>query len=351
MQHLYSFSFHLAGRCPDVEIMSVEELPQYEQTLAETEAALKLDPTNEELLTIRATLSELVVYLRVAAAAAGHTSSSAASAAANEASVPTASAPSSTTSTSTPAQPTSATGPSVTAPSVSSSLASSASVPTFSAAYAPFAEEGKLKWEVGMRVIARWPEDDKLYLARIEAIAGDDYEVLYLQYGNRAAVQASDLHKFTAPSPDDLLPGQVIYALHPGDGMFYEGMVEGTGSGGYGTYKVRFKENKHRQENKYYDIYIPEEFKGRRLQINTGPQFAIDDPLTAKFVLPDRLKRLDSDTDAQKKLKQMRAKSLKKQFQAAVEEAIETKKQQSWQSFQAKLKPTKLPGSGGPPKR
>jgi len=342
--------------------MSVEELPEYQKQLAEVEDLLKDDPQNEELLTMKATLVDLIETVQQLSQVAEVSEEAKAQQVGTEAVKP---------------------GDDEVHP-VAVGTAESTLPTANDASLTPVPPASALKitreWSVNDRVISRWPEDGQYYLAKIERIISPDgdlvpsvdvslaqrdrykFDVLYLQYGNSSLVESSDLSPFEPPPKSTLLPGQVVAAYWPEDGLFYEAVIEGPShshkaEGGpqakVAMFRVKFRHNRARSEKSSSDLYIPPEWQGKRVPIGGLAALtaaALSDDLDAElpgFVLPEKLKVLPSDSEAERKLKQLRARQLRKAYVLQSKEIMSAKKAQRWNDFQTKLKTGKLVHSLG----
>lgn len=300
-----------------------QDLLELETTLQETEGMLLIDPTNEELLAIKAQLVSAIAELK---AALGLTTTS--STTPPSATIPTSNGSSTTGNAAITSLPTAT-------PSLATiAVPSTKTDQSVKVVNIPLMQGEETKWPPGTRVIARWSEDDNWYLARVDSVDTSStnpvYSVTYLQYGNLGTVTAEDIKQFLPPTGSQLGAGQAIFAMHPNDGMFYEAMIESPSSavlgaaaslphGGAGYYRVKFRQNRQRLDVHYNNIYIPPEFSGKILPVSASSAMqALEDPLNHKLVLPDSLKILDSDSEAERKLKQMRAKSMKKAYNLKV---------------------------------
>lgn len=126
-------------------------------------------------------------------------------------------------------------------------------------------------WAVGARVVALWPEDQQLYVARIESEPEPGrYHVLYLQYGNSDTVDAAHIHAFAPPCA--LAPGATVAAFWPEDGLFYEATITAVADPSakdnsdnaaaaaeaqLPMYSVRFSHNGVETERSAQDVYDP----------------------------------------------------------------------------------------------
>lgn len=193
------------------------------------------------------------------------------------------------------------------------------------------------RWSVGDRCIALWTEDQQWYLARIDEIhvgKGDGpavYMVLFLEYGNTAAVYEAGLQSYIPATIEQLKLGVAVRAMAT-DGMFYPGEIveapEKSGSIAATTSWVKFKGHKKKQEISVYDILVSD------VQPEKDPVAQAAATATDKIVIPDQLKIQPGDSEHIVRQKKIRIKHIKQDFKKRQIDQVMNEKQSSWTNFQ-----------------
>lgn len=178
------------------------------------------------------------------------------------------------------------------------------------------------KWKVGDRCMALW-EDRKYWLARIDEINGDEYNVTYLDYGNQSTVPESSLKPFEPVHKEALKAGQLVKAMFAEDKLFYDAIILGKADAP-GYYLVRFnKFSKKKYEVSSYDLTLR---AGKKVP---NP----NEPLPDRPIIPDNIKVKPTDSDAVKNNKFRKIKRIKNQHRKRKLEEAGQRKQANWLSF------------------
>ena len=195
-------------------------------------------------------------------------------------------------------------------------------------------EEVVKKFEVGMRCEAMYGE--KWYPAVITKMEFDNFTVIYIGFGNTETVQ--DVRPLVAPhaplDPTVVQPGFECSARYSGDGKYYNARIDDVTDFGY---KVTFTEYGNSEE-------LPLEYLRDRDVVADDDNEMTRAP-DGTYTIPDHLRVLASDTDAERQRKRRRVKALKSQIKSKERDSHRDAKQANWQTFQKKGAKRKVTGS------
>jgi len=262
-----------------------EKLKQYQEKLAEVEKLLEMDPTNGEILTLKKDLMEVIDL--------------------------TADLVNISTETSEPA--------------------------------ADEAAAGASDFQAGSTVEANYEGSQAWYPGVIDSTqpgpSGETlYKVTFLTFGNSESLLAEKLRPLQEPfdghaDPSKLKAGMNVQARYSVDRKIYTAKIDSMTPFGA---KVTFSDYGNEEEVPFQWIkFFPKKSKKRK-------SAAEEEQL---LEIPEHLKIVSTDTEAVKKRKQKRIKSIKSKNRFTKMAIAQRSKMNSWQSFQTKNKRKKTKGS------
>eukprot|EP00474_Spongospora_subterranea_P008862 CRZ09320.1 hypothetical protein [Spongospora subterranea] len=192
-------------------------------------------------------------------------------------------------------------------------------------------------WKIGDRCSARWSQDQQWYSARITLSENNKYDVIFLDYGNtESGLSSKALRPEKQVTISDLEVEMKVRAIYEADGLFYNAVIESIDDTGLIT--VMFTDYSHSGQVSVDNIKLTAASKKRGASDAATSNESLDKPL-----IPDALKILPSDTEAQKKAKRSRIKAIKSTHRFKKLEDERVGKKSTWQTFHsAAIKKQKL---------
>jgi len=162
--------------------------------------------------------------------------------------------------------------------------------------------------------------------AKIESVDMESQEAEVALFGpgeNRLKVHACFIKLIPAPDEMNFQVGTQCEAIYSGDGKYYPCTIEKITEAGY---QVKFKKYNNKEVVSLYHLR----------EIENGNEVLPDVSTMTEFKMPDHLKILPNDSEAQRKKKKKKQKALKSAFKTQQVEKASNEKQNSWLSFNAK---------------
>ena len=186
--------------------------------------------------------------------------------------------------------------------------------------------------QVGDRCRAVWPQDGKVYLAKV-AVAWDNetrmLQVVYLRFGNAANVSAGQVMPWEQPKLAEVGVGSRVIAPVESGGWWYSGVVVEVLVDA--RYRVKFRQQPGvppvEAEVALNDLVLDPE----RVDVVRQPD-AVPDELH----VPEHLQVRPTDSEATKKRKLQKTAKLEKRHSRKKAEAAVVQKTRSWQNFRKK---------------
>lgn len=194
------------------------------------------------------------------------------------------------------------------------------------------------RFEVGMRCEAQYQE--KFYPAVVTGISGGSFTVVFIGFGNTEVLSADGLRPLLADGElvdsSSVTAGWDCMARYSGDGKWYEAVVEEVTDLGY---RVNFVDYGNSEE-------VPLEYLRPR---EAAGRFDAANELTrasdGTYRIPDNLRVLPTDSEAERQRKRRRVKALKQQVREREQDEERDSKKNTWLAFQNRGAKRKVVGS------
>jgi len=178
-------------------------------------------------------------------------------------------------------------------------------------------------YEAGDIVLAFFEKETNWQAAEIDAVTSDgNFAITWLGYPSSSAEVGPE--KIKAFEHISLMTGDKCQAIYSGDSLWYDATVGSVDPDGYEVTYDKFG-NTERVKSTHVRIKSVTEWhkedKKRKLQIRE---------------VPENLKILPTDTDSVKQQKKKKIKSIKSHNRSVEKDLVQNKRQNAWQSFQAK---------------
>jgi hypothetical protein len=163
--------------------------------------------------------------------------------------------------------------------------------------------------QVGDRVSAKFT-DGKWYNAKIETVLSREtkYVVKFLDYGDTTSVPFDWVRPFVPLRPEELQVGQLIRAIFPGDGLYYDATISAILPSN--RYSITFVQYGDADEVHINDIDLPAKAKKRTMTSESH----------AELEIPEYLRIKETDSEEQKESKRRRVRSMKSNHRQLVKE-------------------------------
>jgi len=190
-------------------------------------------------------------------------------------------------------------------------------------------------YAVGVMVEAFF--DDKWYPAVIEDITEDKYKVFFVGYGNTEELTDGNIRPIPVPANPVPKTKAVV-------GFKCEGQFSGDGK----WYPVEIKEiTKYGFKTAFPDYGSEEELPLQYLRLveKARPKMVKLSEVTGHMEIPEHLKIVPTDTEAENLKKKKRVKAIKNHNRMNAFDVERKTKQQGWQGFQKKIGKKRVSGS------
>lgn len=167
----------------------------------------------------------------------------------------------------------------------------------------------------------------KWHNATIHSVDVDNQEadVAFIGFKDIVKVNAIFIKLLPVPNPILFEPGTYCDAIYSRDGHFYSCVIEKVSEAGY---HVKFKKYNNRE-------VVPLNYlRESKSADNPNKKKLFED--TAEFKIPENLKILPNDSEAQRAAKKKKLKALKSSFKQSILEKDSREKQNKWMQFQNK---------------
>jgi survival-of-motor-neuron-related-splicing factor 30 len=181
-------------------------------------------------------------------------------------------------------------------------------------------------------------QENKWYLAKIDSVDIDtqEAEVTFLGFKDKIKLDGVNIKIVPAPDPTNFEPGTYCEAIYSGDGKYYPCVIEKIIEG---NYQVKFRKYNNKEiVSLYYLRPLDNPDSGDK-----NKQALLDEVKELK--IPDHLKILPNDSEAQRKSKKKKIKALKASWKMAQIEKDSKEKQDKWSSFANKTEVISKKGS------
>jgi len=162
--------------------------------------------------------------------------------------------------------------------------------------------------------------------AKIESVDMESQEAEVALFGpgeNRLKIHGCFIKLIPAPEEMNFQVGTQCEAIYSGDGKYYPCTIEKISEAGY---SVKFKKYNNKENVTLYHLR----------EIENGKETLPDVSNMTEFKMPDHLKILPNDSEAQRKKKKKKQKALKSAFKTSQIEKASSAKQNQWQNFNSK---------------
>jgi hypothetical protein len=176
----------------------------------------------------------------------------------------------------------------------------------------------------GERVMAKW-EDGGFYLAEVSKLeSSGKFSVVYLEYGNTAAVSILDLAPLKLPKRSEIIAGRNCRALAQKDKLVHDALILRAPIEDASTCLLFFQDFNAQEEVLVQDVFSV---------IIDNSKRKIDE-VDNDVNIPEHLKILPTDSETERLNKKKKLKNLKFQQRNQKQEIERSVKQSEWLSFQ-----------------
>lgn len=192
----------------------------------------------------------------------------------------------------------------------------------------PDAKDLLKDYEAGDIVMAYFEKDNTFQPAEIDAVTSEgNFAITWLGFPSSSSEVIPD--KIKRFEGNNFSVGDKVMAIFSGDSLWYEATVGRVFDDGYDVTFDKFGNNDRMQKTHVKAKIESKEEKKRKLTIRE---------------VPDTLKIVPTDSDAVKATKKKKIKQIKSHNRSVEKDLLQNRRQNNWQSFQAKGAKRKVVG-------